>query len=330
MRIAVLGATGMLGRHTAQAVVDAGHKLTVIFRNPDSLKRVSGLPFDSCQADLNDAAALAKAFTGLDGVINAAAYYPTEPRPWRDDAAQALKQTENFYKAAESAKLIRIVYLGSEIALPKRSDGSPADGSERYGLQPVSGNGYLQSKWAMDEQALTWAQRGLPVVIGIPSMSFGEHDPGATTGRLVAGIASGKIRRYVRGDCNVVYAGDAGRGLVRALEVGVRGQRYLLTGTNTNMDELTRLIAAKARVAPPNAAPLFAAKLVGQLQKARWRWFGGPVPPISDTVIALMSAGQHLDGSSAKAIGYEPKVGLEETIERALRWARAQGQFASD
>jgi dihydroflavonol-4-reductase len=326
MHIAVIGATGMLGRHAAQAVVDAGHKLTVVYRNPASLSRLQGLAnFDARQADLNDRAALARAFAGLDGVINAAAYYPTEPRPWQDDVKAATVQAESFYAAAEAAKLPRIVYLGGAIVLPLRSDGKAADGTERYASTPSSTNPYLRAKWAMDELALNKAAQGLPVVVAIPSMSFGEFDPGVTTGRFIHGIASGQVQKYVDGKRNVVYAGDAGRGLVLALERGVVGQRYLLTGSNTTMAELTQMIAQQAGVAAPRAVPLAAAMWLGRWQNARWRWLKGPLPEISDTAIAVMSAGQHLDGSRSQMLGYAPQVDLHDTVARSLAWFKQQG-----
>lgn len=325
MRIAVLGATGMLGRHAAQAVLDVGHQLTVIYRNAASLKRLGDLAFEPRQADLGDRSALTQAFAGLDGVIHAAAYYPGAPRPWRDEVAVALAQNQNVYDAAASAAVPRLVYLGGAIALPKRADGQLADGSERYAAEPPNKNPYLQVKWAMDEQALQKAAQGLPVVIGIPAMTFGEHDTGTTTGQLITGIARGELGRYVRGERNVVYAGDAGRGLVLALESGKPGERYLLTGANTNMDELTALIARTAGVAPPKPVPLAAARLLGSLQKLRYRVAGGELPVISDTAIAVMSAGQHLSGARSQVIGYAPQVGLEETVARAYRWAKAQG-----
>jgi dihydroflavonol-4-reductase len=325
MQIAVIGATGMLGRHAAQAVLNAGHRLVVIYRNPASLHRLSGLPqLEPRQADLTDRAALTRALIGVDGVINAAAYYPSEPKPWQEDVKAATEQAENFYVAAESARVARIVYLGGAIALPLRPDSAPADGTERYASAPASTNPYLRAKWAMDELALQKAGRGHPVVIAIPSMSFGEHDPGVTTGRFIHGIASGQVKQYVNGKRNVVYAGDAGRGLVLALERGLRGQRYLLTGSNTSMQELTGLIAQQAGMAPPRAVPLLAALALGRWQKARWRWFKGPLPEVSDTAIAVMSAGQHLDGSRSKAIGYEPQSGLPDTVARALAWFKHQ------
>ncbi|MFT3926395.1 MAG: NAD-dependent epimerase/dehydratase family protein [Myxococcales bacterium] len=324
MRVAVLGATGMLGRHTAEAVLSAGHELVVVYRNPASLKRLEDLRFTGRQADLNDRAALEQALMGLDGLIHAAAYYPGAPRPWQDEVATALALNRNVYDAAESAKVPRLVYLGGAIALPRRDDGQPADGTERYAHEPASKNPYLQVKWAMDEQALQKAKAGLPVVIGIPAMTFGEHDTGSTTGQLITGIARGELKKYVRGERNVVYAGDAGRGLVMSLVHGTPGARYLLTGSNTNMDELTALIARVAGVKAPTAAPLAAARVLGGVQKLRYR-FGGPLPVVSDSAIAVMSAGQHLSGARSEAIGYTPQVSLEDTISRAFHWAKAHG-----
>ncbi|HEY2928357.1 NAD-dependent epimerase/dehydratase family protein [Piscinibacter sp.] len=324
MRIAILGATGMLGHHAARAVLDDGHQLVVLYRDPASLARLADLRYEGRQAELADRVALTRALQGVDGVINAAAPYPSAPRPWREEVISATQQMQAFYHAADDAKVARVVYVGSAIALPRRADGKPADGSERYAGEPASHNPYLQMKWAMDEQALHLAAKGLPVVIGIPAMSFGEHDYGPTTGQLITGIAKRRMTRYVRGERNVVAASDAGRGLLLALLRGAPGQRYLLAGHNTDMDELTALIARLAKVPAPKPAPLALTRALGRAQVWRYRTLGGALPAISDTAIAVMSAGQHLDGSRSLAIGYAPTVSLEDTVERALRWFRAQ------
>ena len=59
MRIAIIGATGMLGHHAAEAVVGSGHELTVVHRASTSLDRLKTLRFKSTVADLNDRASLA-------------------------------------------------------------------------------------------------------------------------------------------------------------------------------------------------------------------------------------------------------------------------------
>jgi dihydroflavonol-4-reductase len=76
------------------------------------------------------------------------------------------------------------------------------------------------------------------VVVGIPSMTFGEYDPGNSTGSFVIEMANRTLPSYVAGKRNVVYAGDAGRGLVRVCEDGHPGERYLICGENLTMQQL--------------------------------------------------------------------------------------------
>lgn len=326
MRIAIIGATGMLGQHAARAALAAGHELIVVHRGRTPLSRLDGIPFREALADLDDRAALTRALQGAEAVLNCAGYYPTLPRPWREEVATATAQMENFYSAcAAHGRLHRVVYLGGAIALQRRRDGAPATESDEYPGAPPDRNAYVQVKWAMDAQARRKAAEGLPVVIGIPSMSFGEYDFGPTTGRFIVEIAKGSLPGYVRGRRNVVYAGDAGRGLIRCLEDGRAGERYLITGSNTDMDAVTALIARLAGQPQPKAIPLPLAKLVNRLQTLAYR-LGAAPPKVDATAIAVMSAGQHLSGDKAAAeLGYSPTVGLEDAVARALAWFREVG-----
>lgn len=326
MRIAIIGATGMLGHHAARAAVARGHQLHVVHRASSKLELLHDLRFSAATADLDDAESLAAALDGADAVINCAGYYPTVPRPWQEDVRIALAQMDNFYGACGRHRLAKIVYLGGAIALRRHPQGEPGDESLSYPGQPESRNPYVQVKWAMDAQARQRAAEGLPIVIGIPSMTFGEFDPGPTTGRLIVEIANGTLPGYVRGKRNVIYAGDAGIGLVRVAEDGRVGERYLLTGENLTMDELAGRIAAIAGVEPPRPVPLPMARLVSQIQTLRFRLVGGALPRVDATAIAVMSAGQFLSGAKARAeLGFQAQTPVDEAISRALRWFRDNG-----
>lgn len=85
-------------------------------------------------------------------------------------------------------------------------------------------------QWALDTQAKEMAKRYLPVVMDIPSMKFGEYDYSPTTVQLITGIANQSLPRYVKGNRNSIYAGDAGRAIVLACEKGRAGERYIFTG----------------------------------------------------------------------------------------------------
>jgi dihydroflavonol-4-reductase len=105
MRIAIIGATGMLGHHTALAASRAGHEVIVVYRNPRSLEAIRDFRFEARQADLNDRHAPRSAFKRVDSVINCAGYYPTVPRPWRDEMKIAEEQMQNFYDACADLPL---------------------------------------------------------------------------------------------------------------------------------------------------------------------------------------------------------------------------------
>ncbi|WP_328869302.1 NAD(P)H-binding protein [Streptomyces sp. NBC_00287] len=70
MRVTVFGATGAIGRHVVQQLLDAGHQVTALARNPDKFTlNHPGLTLITGQ--LSDRTALTKAVTGADAVISA-------------------------------------------------------------------------------------------------------------------------------------------------------------------------------------------------------------------------------------------------------------------
>lgn len=57
----------------------------------------------------------------------------------------------------------------------------------------------------------------------------------------------------------------------------------------------------------------------------RCRHLRGPERKISESAIAVMSAGQFLDGSKAqRELGFQARVSVDDAIRRALKWFRAQ------
>jgi len=69
MKVALLGASGMVGSRILAELSRRGHRVTALARNPD---RIAGLPGVSARAvDASDQAALAAAFAGHDAAISA-------------------------------------------------------------------------------------------------------------------------------------------------------------------------------------------------------------------------------------------------------------------
>lgn len=330
MKVGILGGTGMIGHHTAIATIKAGHELVVIHRTTSNLDRIRDLTFNSRIGDLQDATSLTSAFKGLDWVINCAAYYPTKPRSVKLEMATAGQQTKNFIHAVSSSGIKKALYLGGSIVIPRAESGLGTEDGV-YDDAPPNKAPYIQVKWLMDKMIREAGQNGVPIVIGIPTMTFGEYDYGPTTGKLVVDIANKNLPAYVRGNRNIIYAGDAGRGLLLACEKGRKGARYLLTGENISMDDLVTKISRHANVPPPpNVLPLTVAKAISWLQETRYKLFKGKLPQLSSTAIAVLSAGQFIDGLKAKKeLGYAPSLDLDQTIDKTINWFRSEGYIRS-
>ncbi|MBO3700565.1 NAD-dependent epimerase/dehydratase family protein [Roseivirga sp. E12] len=329
MRLGIIGGTGMLGHHIAIAAIFKQYELVIIHREGSHLSKISDLKYESRTADLDNRGSLIKAFDGLDYVVNAAAYYPTIPRPLSAELKTARLQMQFFIDAVREAKIKRALYVGGAIAIPKSSTGV-ANESGIYTKIPENSAPYVQVKCLMDEMARDAAKSDLPIVIGIPSMTFGEYDYGPTTGRLIVELSNQTLPAYIKGDRNVVFAGDAGRGLLLALEKGSFGERYLISGDNTNTDDLVALICKKAGVKPlAKTLSLKFAKIISKIQETRYALLRGTPPTLSSTAIAVLSGGQHLDGSKAKnELGYVPEMSAEDAVHRAYHWFKKEGYIA--
>ena len=326
MKLGIIGGTGMLGHHIAIAAIFKQYEIVIIHREDSDLSRISDLTHASRVADLNDRGSLINAFKGLDYVVNAAAYYPTIPKPLSAEIKTARLQMQFFLDAVKEANVKRALYVGGAIAIPKSLSGT-ADESQVYEKAPENTAPYVQVKWLMDEMARNASKAGLPIVIGIPSMTFGEYDYGPTTGRLIVELANDTLPAYVKGVRNVVFAGDAGRGLLLALEKGRFGERYLITGENTNTDDLVGLICKKAGVKKlEKTLSINIAKIISKAQEIRYTLFRGAPPTLSSTAIAVLSSGQHLNGIKAKdELGYTPELSADDAVHRALNWFKKVG-----
>jgi len=328
MKIALLGATGMLGHHTALALAARGHDLVVIHRPGSRLDRIADLRFEARPGDAEDSTGtLATSLAGVDVLVHAAAWYPPAPQPPGVDEHRAEQQMRAVLTAAKTASC-RLVYVGGAIALAPHPRGEPADETSVYVGTPASRNGYLRAKWRMDTMAMAAASSGQHVSIAIPAMTFGEFDYGPTTGKLILGIANGSFPKYLPGKRNVIHGGDAGIGIALVAERGRSGERYLLTGENIAMDDLTARIARHAGVPAPKPAPLAVARLLAKWNSWRYLRFGGAVPALDETALAIITAGQFLDGRKAEAeLGFKATVSIDDAIARTIRWFRSVGML---
>lgn len=104
LKIALFGATGMIGTRIAAEAARRGHQVTALARNPARVPTdVANL--QAAQADLLDATSVAAASSGHDVV--ASAYAPPQ-----DDLAALAQATRSLVEGVRAAGLKRVVVVG--------------------------------------------------------------------------------------------------------------------------------------------------------------------------------------------------------------------------
>jgi len=246
VKVHVTGASGFVGSHVAAAL------------------RQHGADVRDERVELLDRLALERAFAGCDAVVHVAAVYSFDARAEELERVNVVG-TENVLAACAAAGVRRLVHTSTAGTCgpvagraATEEDGPPED---------ELAVPYKRTKLAAEQRVLAAARDGLDAVVVNPTAPVGEGDRKPTpTGRMVAGVASGRIPAYVASGLNVVDVRDVARGHVLALERGRAGERYLLGGVNLTLAELFAAIAriagrARPRVKVPYPVTVGAAQL---------------------------------------------------------------------
>ena len=228
MRVHVTGASGFVGSHVARELREQGHE-------------VSGE-----RVDLLDPERLERAMEGCDALVHVAALYSYDATPEEHELVNVIG-TRNVLEAAQAMGVARIVHTSTAGTCGPVAGRPATEGDEppAWELEVP----YKRTKLEAERLALAAG-----AVVVNPTTPVGEGDRKPTpTGRMIAGVATGKIRGYVATTgLNVVDVRDVARGHVLALERGEPGERYILGGLNLPLQELFAAVADMAGRARPS------------------------------------------------------------------------------
>jgi dihydroflavonol-4-reductase len=319
-RALVTGASGFLGWHVANLLLQRGRAVRALVR-PGS--RVPELAVETVAGDLRDSASIERAMSGCSAVFHVAADY----RLWAKDPTELYRSnvdgTRNVLKAAKKAGVERIVYTSTVgcISVPYHGLG---DENAKVSLGDMRGD-YKRSKFMAEQAALEYAASGLPVVIVNPTAPVGDHDFKPTpTGKIVADFLAGGMPAYIDTGLNIVDARDCARGHLLAFERGRVGERYILGAENLTLAEiLCKLAEITGRKAPATQIPYAVAYAAGVVSTA-WAGLTGQPPRVPIDAVRMARKKMWVSHEKARReLGYQPGP-AEIALSRAVEWFRAR------
>jgi len=330
----VTGATGFIGSHLVQALLESAHQVRILARAPSAFRT-----HPHCQTilgDLTDPRATRTAAQGMDVVYHLAAIRDRWGVPYDDYHTVNVKGTRSLLNAAADEGA-RFVYCSSVGVL-----GYPGvlgiDEAFPYGAEDGKYN-YHHTKVLAEQLTLDYARSGrLAATIVRPVITYGPGDEYGMVTKLLRMISAGHFIQVGSGRNHVhlAYASDTVRGIILAGESDRSpGQVYILPGTRPiAMNELlAQTCAILGRVTPCWRVPLTPAKGAAWMFESLFtlqRRLGlnvlGDEPFLTRDKIDTLTMNRGFSGQRAERdLGYRPSVDYAEGLTLTVGWARHAG-----
>lgn len=325
MKVALTGATGYTGSHLLAALRARGDDVVALVRaGSRAAAQVASTGATVVEGDLSSAAAMRSLVEGADAVLHVAAVYRTAGHPDSYYRDVNVGGTERLLEAAAAAGVRRFVHT-STVGVLGHIEKPPAD--ETSPMRP--GDIYQVTKAEAERLALAFhGKRGLEVAVVRPGAIYG---PGET--RLLKLFRAIARRRYAivgsgRAFYHLVYIADLVQGFLLALDrLEAAGEPFIIAGPAClSQSDLAGLIARHTggRVLPFHV-PAWPLQWAGGLCEAVCVPFGIDPPLHRRRVDFWVKSRAFRISKARRLLGYDPKVGPDEGIERTAAWYREAG-----
>jgi dihydroflavonol-4-reductase len=215
-----------------------GHEAVCLLREASSTERLAALRYQRADGDVRDPESLRAGMAGCDAVIHLASLSSWDVIDSPEMRDVVLGGTKNVLHVAASLGVPRVVFVSSITAVGATPDPLPLDESAEYNLASERGLTYSLYKHQAETLCREAVAAGQDVVIVNPAEVYGPNDVAFITAGNLMDFARSNPVLVCNGGISVAYVDDVALGIVRAMERGASGERYILGGQNVTLREL--------------------------------------------------------------------------------------------
>lgn len=322
----VTGGAGFIGSHLVRQLVERGETVRVLDR-PGA--RVDHLPLDRIElvnADIRNVDAVRAAVRGCQRVYHLAANPQLWTRRRGDFHRVNYLGTVNVLTESLVAGAERIVHTSTESILTRSRQTSPIAEDQAVPGRDVIGP-YCRSKFRAERFAFHLARGGGPVVIVNPTLPIGPGDWGRSPPtQMMLDFCLGKRPAYLDAELNMMDVRNVADGMIRAMERGRPGVRYLLGAENWSIREVFGHLAKLTGLPSPRFRVPYPVALATAYISEWWAdAVTGQIPAATVTGVKLTRRRMHFDSCRSLAeLGLKPRP-IAESISEAVAWFRSVG-----
>jgi len=320
MKYFVTGATGFVGGRVARQLVQDGHQVVAVVRNPAKAKDLADLGITIHTGDVTDKESMRAPMTGVDGVFHIAAWYKVGVRDKSDGVKVNIEGTRNVLELMKELSIPKGVYT-STLGVNEDTGGKLVDETYRYSGPFYSE--YTRTKAEAHHLADQFIADGLPLVIVMPGATYGPGDTSAVRVTLIQYLQRQLPMIPQQSAYCWAHVDDMARAHILAMEKGKPGETYIIGGPMHTIVDGLKIAEQITGIPVPRAAPagMFKAMSVvmGLVEKIIH------VPEAYTRESLRGAAGVTYLGDNSKArreLGYNPrplKEGLAETLQHEMR-----------
>ena len=326
-RILITGGLGFLGSALVTEFAAAGFDTRIFSRQgrrAAAFMHPSGYPIT--WGDIRDREAVTRATDGANIVVHTVSNF-RQAKTDRDAYAINVGGTDNLLDACAKHRVERIV-LCSTIGVHGSVAQVPATEESPYN----PGDIYQETKVEVERRARAFERvHGIPVCILRPASLYGPGDL-----RMLKLFRLIQQRRFVmmgsgRANFHPAYIDDVARAFVLAAEhPRAVGETFIVGGHGfLPLRDLVETIARHLHVSPPALRlPLKPVEVLAAACEAVCRPLNIE-PPLHRRRMSFFrnNRGFSID-KARRLLGYAPRIGLEEGLERTIAWYESGGLLA--
>jgi nucleoside-diphosphate-sugar epimerase len=312
MKYFVTGGTGFIGRRLIKRIMSEGGTVHLAGRESSDYSELDELKnVKIYKGSLNDKQFLTESMKGTDVVIHLAGY----AKNWAKDSSIYkrinIDASVLIAEVALELKIKKMIHVSTIVALGPTGK-TIFDENVQANYDSLFTD-YEKTKAEAERRVLNFAQKGLNITSVNPTRVFG---PGVLT---EANSLTLLIRNYLkyknylllgtgRSIANYVYVDDIVDGILKAVQKGKKGERYILGSENISFREFfkkVRIISGKR--AFPICIPKFFAMSIASFEELMARLFG-KYPLITRPWVKHFFADWIYSNEKAiKELGYKPR-----------------------
>jgi dihydroflavonol-4-reductase len=321
--ILVTGGAGFIGSHLVRQLVDRGERVRVLERGGVAIDHLPADRIDVVWGDIRDRRAVDHAVRGCREVYHLAA----NPNLWT--YPRALFRQVNYWgavnvlDAALEVGAKRILHTSTESILTRARQIGPIHEDQQVTIHEVIGP-YCRSKFLAEQHAFHLARAGAPVVIVNPTLPIGPGDWGRSPPtQMLLDFCRGRRREYIEAELNLIDVRDVAEGMIRAMERGRPGKRYLLGHENVTIRRVFLYLAQLTGLPEPTRRiPYWVALGFAYASEFLADVVTHRMPAATVTGVKLTRRRMHFDPSqSLGELGLQPRP-VTSSLADAVAWFR--------